>query len=115
MGHGSRPPRSRDSWEALGQKIKESLAAKGWSQSKLAAQLGVTQSAINLLVAARRRRDSLEFYDHLATTLVISLSDLMFDLEGRVAASGHLSRRQAHLTCPHCGGTFVLHPRSPET
>jgi transcriptional regulator with XRE-family HTH domain len=74
--------------QALAQWIRELLVREHWSQRDLAKRLDVSQASVNKLLTGERREGELEFYDTLARVFGLSLSELIADLEARVAASG---------------------------
>lgn len=73
--------------QALSAKVQEFLVTTRCSQRHLARQLGVTQSAVSMILGERRRRNVLSFYERLAAILGRSLSGLIADLEARVLMS----------------------------
>ena len=70
--------------QALTQKIRELLTARGWSQREFARELGVTQGAVSYLLAEKRRATDLDYYERLAKVFGVPLSVLILDLEQRL-------------------------------
>jgi transcriptional regulator with XRE-family HTH domain len=95
--------------DALTQAIRELMIREGWTQRALAKRLGVTQGAISFLLAAKRHTSGLVFLERLAKVFGKSLSELIYDLEVRVAAStrSRVSRREAPA---HNGAPYVAGP-----
>jgi len=77
--------------EALSEKMLEFMAARGWTQRQLGAQLACSQAAVNAILKKRRRRQALDFYTRLATVFGVSLAEMFQELEER--ASGVPIRR----------------------
>src|SRR5262245_7978726 len=78
---------------ALGQKVAEMLHRNGWSQREFARRFGVSQSSVSHLLLTQRRSQGLAFYERLADLFGLSLSELVGELEARVAAHRHAQVR----------------------
>ena len=74
--------------QALRDKLRELLQLKQWPQRTFAKRLGMSQGAVSSLILAKRRADVLDYLEKIANLgFGIPLSDLVRDLEVRVAAS----------------------------
>jgi transcriptional regulator with XRE-family HTH domain len=80
--------------EALILTIREWLAREGWSQREFAERLGVTQSTVSFLLGRKRRMQALDFYERVAATMGLPLSQLFADLEARVTVIDKQKRRR---------------------
>lgn len=81
------PPPTLTLAQALRDKLRELLHIKKWPQRTFAKRLGMSQGAVSSLILAKRRADVLDYLEKIANLgFGIPLSELVRDLEGRVAA-----------------------------
>jgi transcriptional regulator with XRE-family HTH domain len=71
--------------DALAEKIRDHLVHGRISQRAFGRALGVSQGSVSYLLSARRRQDTLDFCERLATVFGQAPSELFRELEGRVA------------------------------
>jgi transcriptional regulator with XRE-family HTH domain len=93
---------------ALAKMVRDLLQQRGWSQHDLARRLGVSQSAVSMLIKRKRRQDALTFYVRLARIFGVPLSELIARMEGRtVEEPSWAPEPQPTVLCPHCQGALV--------
>jgi Predicted transcriptional regulators len=82
--------RARTLTEALGEKVRELLIERRWTQRDLATHLGSSQGALSFLLMGQRRQKSLPYYERVAAVFEVPLSTLIRDLERRVEEQARL-------------------------
>ena len=82
--------RARTLTEALGEKVRELLRTRPWTQRQLAKHLGISQGALSYLLTGQRRQKTLPYYERIAAVFEMSLSQLIRDLEQRVEEDARL-------------------------
>jgi transcriptional regulator with XRE-family HTH domain len=93
--------------KALAEKLTELLYTKHWTERDLAKLLNCSQSRINYLLKSKRRTRTLDFYVELAQLWDLELSELIKDLEARVARASDDKKRRSSKprSRPNGGGT----------
>lgn len=74
--------------------IKKAIKARGWTQERLAAKMGITHPSLNSIINGNPTLGKLT---SVAEAMGISVSDLLRDEEEQQP------KEQNTIICPHCG------------
>lgn len=79
--------------------IKKRIHENGWTVSKLAEELQMTQPTLSIIINGKN--PSFESLQKIAKAIGISVSELVKE-----------DNDQPTIICPHCGGSIVLQPQA---